>query len=149
MGISSIQLDINDEPITIRGELIGESTSRKAWHSHPEFDQEIPQYAPRGIRCPNCRWLEVQIYRLDKSHRCKYLVFTRGASDVPDEKDFDRLVWTNSANEVLEVLIIRKPNVAPVLPNVSRRALAQAGDYDDSLYEIYADFREGEFATNS
>lgn len=130
----------DDEPLRVRGALIGFASSQRDEHTHRHSEHAEP-----GQRCSACRWFEVRILRAEaeltedgvsEEPRGRYLVLTYGRSEVPGETDKRRAVWTDSPFEVLEVLTQRDRG-APFLPSASARALAQAAAWDDDLTDAY------------
>lgn len=135
---SDIYVKTANDEFTFSGVTLGHGTSREQWHSHDRHnDDGGDAYAPRGTRCSACRWFEVTIYGVNPdSNEAKYLVVTRGPSIVPGEMTYDRVTWTDSPFEVIELLTIRHAGT-PVLPRPSARALAQAATFDDEIRDAY------------
>lgn len=84
------------------------------------------------------RWFEVAIYKTEDN---LYVVHTRGRTRVPGEFTKSRVVSTASSFEVIELLTVeqRQPIADRYVPRDSRRALAQAAQWDDDLMERYLD----------
>lgn len=120
----------------IQGKLLGYSSSNSDIHSHA-----LGEHAPPGMKCSACRWFEARIIRTD-GEDAKYAVHTMGRSKVPGEIQKCRLVLTDSPREVIEVLTVRKSGTTgSFIPKPSTRAIAQAADLDDGLYDAYLDLR--------
>jgi hypothetical protein len=124
------ELPTRDGPLRVLARLLGYNSSRQDDHTH------TGPHAERGERCSACRWFEVRIFEVVESeHDAHYLLHTLGGTTVPGEITKCRASWTNSALELVELLTDRFGNV----PYTSRRALAQAGDVDQSLRAAYLD----------
>lgn len=131
------QLDTTSGVFEVDGRILGKASSHEPRHS-PHGEEPNVEYAPKGLRCSGCRWFEVHIYGSNPNTRqLKYLVFTRGATIVPGERNYDKLVWTDSPYEVLETLTVRKRGIDPSLPGPSAKALAQAAALDDGIRSAY------------
>lgn len=116
--------------MTFTGIVLGASTSEVANHSH------IGEYAPtkeRAGKCKACRWQETTLYRTNTG---TYVALTVGRSILPDEKDFIRVVDTDSPRELIELLTV-KGGREPFIPAPAMRALAQAADRDDAVCDAY------------
>jgi hypothetical protein len=121
---------------TFDGQLIGAaSTERREHTSH------IGDHADRGFRCYACRWAEAYIYVVDagdpRRSQGRYCVVTVGASEVPNEVNFNRANFTDSALEVIELLTVRKRDRDPYMPGVNARTITQAAENDDDLYDAW------------
>lgn len=90
------------------------------------------------------RWFEVKILA---DERDEYIVHTVGRSNLPGERDLGRVEHVTSPYEVIELLTVRRvaarhrdpdqPPPRPYVPRASLRALAQAAEFDDGLYDAY------------
>jgi hypothetical protein len=116
------------ETFSFHGVALGAGTSQRDSHNHPG------DYPNPGQKCSACRWYEVTIYISDDE---KFIVHTTGDSKVPGEKRFSRIIETDSAFEVVEILVVRKRDNDPYLPAQAARALAQAAEIDDRIREAY------------
>lgn len=65
----------------------------------------------------------------------RFLVVTRGVSRVPGEDTLRRAVWTDSAFEVVELLVDRRTGR---MPGTSARVVAQAAAYDAEMRAAYS-----------
>lgn len=115
------------------GSLIGHATSGSNRHNHRS---EI--VAP-GDSCSACRWFEAELYQElypDVNTVKGYVIHTIGRSEVPGEIDYARVLRSDSAFEVVELLTVRQKG-AVFLPAPSSRALAQASSVDNDIREAY------------
>ncbi len=93
------------------------------------------------------RWFEVDIY---KATTGTYIVHTQGRSEVAGEKTLARILRTQSAFEIIEMLTVTKCDVCAshtcqsrehtkrlYLPRQSSHALAQAAQWDDDIRDAY------------
>lgn len=137
-----MQLKVERQQYEFAGALLAWGSSESGDHrDHPNSD-----YAPKGVKCSACRWLEVELYRKfsssandDGGQGNTYVVVTRGPSIVPDERDYEKITFTESAYEVVEVLTVRKTRgtQSTFLPPQHARALAQAAAHDEGLKDAY------------
>ncbi len=140
----TVAVDSGD--LMFEGQLIGESTSRRDDHIHPYSPSG---FAPPGVRCFACRWMEAKIFIVSKivtvdtagtHHHTpsgRYLVYTVGGSIIPSEITYRRAVFTRGGYEVLELLTIRKQGAEPYMSAVSARALSQAAQCDHGIRDAY------------
>lgn len=129
----------------------------------PTGDGITVSFAAKSERCSACRWFEVQIFQVDaeitSACNCdqapihgvpvhtpdcgleppsgRYLVVTAGRTEVPNEVDLRRAAFTNSAYEVVELLVQHRDRGGPFIPQTSARALAHAAAYDANLRDAY------------
>lgn len=127
-------LQAPDGPHEFDGAVLGAASSESKLHR----GHDPRTYAPRGVKCSACRWLEVTVF----ATRTGYVVHTVGVSEVPGEDDYDKVTATDSAFEVVELLTVRRPggNGRPgetFVPPQYARALAQAASLDDGVREAY------------
>jgi hypothetical protein len=139
-----MQLVVERQKYEFAGVLLAWGSFEDSDHrDHPNSD-----YAPKGVKCSACRWLEVELYRKfptalnDDDYDAQestYVVVTRGPSIIPGERDYEKITFTESALEVLEVLTVRKTRgeQSTFLPPQHARAIAQAAAHDDGLREVY------------
>lgn len=137
-----MQLKVESVQYEFAGVLLAYGSSESNDHrDHPTTD-----YAPKGVKCSACRWLEVELYRkfpdpanFDDTRTSIYVVVTRGPSMVPGERDYEKITFTESEYEVVEVLTVRKTRgtQSTFLPPQHARALAQAAAHDEKLREAY------------
>lgn len=137
-----MQLKVERQQYEFAGALLAYGSSESGDHrDHPNSD-----FAPKGVKCSACRWLEVELYRKfpdsandDDGQGNTYVVVTRGPSIVPEERDYEKITFTESAYEVVEVLTVRKTRgtQSTFLPPQHARALAQAAAHDDGLKDAY------------
>lgn len=150
--------------VDIFGKCLGFSSSQRETHDHPLTTDEngkLVEYSQPGVRCSACRWFEVSIYHVKHEYlfnvdvdpeiniiyddncarkvspTAQFLLATTGNTIVPNETKMRRLVWTNSAYEVIEFLTQRRNNVTPFLPMASARVLAQAATWNDDFRDAY------------
>jgi len=130
-----MQLKIENIDYEFAGVLLAEGSSQADTHrDHPDTDT-----APKGVKCSACRWLEVEIYRRIDEDPQTYIVVTRGPSICEGERDYEKISFTESEYEVVELLTVRKTRgtQSTFLPPQHARALAQAASHDDKLREVY------------
>lgn len=120
------------------GELLGSATSETERHSHPgDFVPDDRDDRGRRQSCSACRWFEAELYReLNGPTIIGYVIHTVGRSIMPGEIDYARVLRTDSAFEVIELMTVRQKG-ATFLPAPSSRALAQAASLDDDIREAY------------
>jgi hypothetical protein len=98
-------------------------------------------YAPKKWRCSACRWIEIELYALDDPDvpMKRYVVYTRGCSQVPEEKTFARVAFADDAYDVLKLMTQWRGRSGqedrPVIPDVNLIALEQAAEIDPDLAE--------------
>jgi hypothetical protein len=115
-GLQTHVLDDKDGDVTITARRLGEGSSHKPYKT---------------------RWFEVAIF---KDSDGQYVVHTRGVSTIPGEYTKLRVVKTSSSFEVVEFLMVEHAGER-YIPRDSRRALAQAAQWDDDLMERYLDLQ--------
>jgi hypothetical protein len=131
--------------MTFAGRLLGRATTESDRHR----GHELQEYAPRGHRCSACRWYTCEIYDVDG----RYLIYTRGDTQVPGEDPIPRVTFASDAGGMLDVLVQRQPLARPdphdrdtwtwSPPRLSRSArvcLEQAAIYDPAILQILADW---------
>lgn len=133
----------DDEPLFVRGRLLGFASSQSDDHQYHPGD-----FARPGARCSACRWFECRIFEVDaeldklagtpQRARKRYLVVTYGLSDVPNEVDKRRASWVDGPYEIIELLTQRgRQDRQAFLPAASARALAQAAYWSPDVNEAY------------
>lgn len=125
----SFDLPTPDGPITVKGRLLGFASSQRDQHSHDD------EFVAKGGRCSACRWFEVRIIALTDDDD-GWLVHTTGKTTLPDEREYCRAIFTESAFEVIEALTVRKTGT-PSLPGPSARAVSQAAQHDEDIRDAY------------
>lgn len=139
--VSEFRLQIPAAIETVHGRMLGFSTSQREQHNHPDGEwapagHDIPRpqrMASNRPRCAACRWFEVRIIREADG---TYVVHTMGASVVPGEIPYCRLVRTASAFEIIELLTVRRDDRV-TLTGPSARAISQAAKYDPAIADAY------------
>lgn len=136
------RLEVEKQKYQFAGVMLAYGSSESGDHrDHPNTT-----YAPKGVKCSACRWLEVELYLKypdqvndDQQQGNVYVVVTRGPSIIPEERDYEKITFTESAYEVVEVLTVRKTRgvQSTFLPPQHARALAQAAAHDDGLKDAY------------
>jgi hypothetical protein len=128
--------------VTFFGSLIGHATSEATRHNHagetlaPTGHSDRDRKGPRPS-CSACRWFEAELYQeIYQGQVSGYVIHTIGRSIVPGEIDYARVLKTDSAFEVVELMTVRQKG-AVFLPAPSSRALAQASSVDDDIREAY------------
>ena len=128
----------------VTGYLLGYASSQRIQHTHRgDYAAVLDDVTGRREHCGACRWFEVRIIRevtlpdVGRRGRFNYVVHTQGSSAIPGDKTYCRLVRTKSALEVIELLTIRRQGGTPSLPGHSARAITQAADRDDDLYDAW------------
>jgi len=114
---------------TVRAQLLGATSSERERHTHSE------PYTPPGWKCSACRWIEIKILKTEYD---TYLVHTVGHTTVPGETKRVTLDETDSPDEVVELLVLRRQRRV-YMPTPSARALAAASAHDDALRDAYRD----------
>lgn len=128
MSVQEYTLHTNQQgEHTFKGTQLGHASSGSEVHTHgsPQPDQRF--------KCHACRWSETTIYRTSDN---RYVGHTVGKSTMAGEIDFARIVFARNALELVELLTVRKGT--PFLPLPSARALAQAAEDDDAVFEAYS-----------
>jgi hypothetical protein len=98
-------------------------------------------FAPKKWRCSACRWIEIELFLLEDPDlpQKRYVVYTRGCSQVPEEKTFARVAFADDAYDVLRLMTQWRGRSGqedkPVLPEVNLIALEDAADLDPDLAE--------------
>jgi hypothetical protein len=137
-----MKLSVEKQKYEFAGVLLAWGSSESGDHR----DHANTDYAPKGVKCSACRWLEVELYSKfpdqvneDNGQGSMYVVVTRGPSIVPGERDYEKITFTESAYEVVEVLTVRKTRgtQSTFLPPQHARALAQAAAHDDGIKDAY------------
>lgn len=85
------------------------------------------------------RWFEVQLSNRLRNGQWEYRVVMTGRSTMPGETDRIRTETTTSAHAVVDFLALGTPGNR-YIPKVSRKALHEAGDRDQSLADALDDF---------
>jgi hypothetical protein len=130
-----MQIKVEGQSYEFAGILLAEGSSQSDSHrDHADSDT-----APKGVKCSACRWLEVELYRRIDEKSDVYVVVTRGPSICEGERDYEKITFTESAYEVVEVLTVRKTRgtQSTFLPPQHARALAQAAAHDEGLKDAY------------
>lgn len=158
--LSTRQLSPTDYELAVRALDVYEQLLRR-----PDVPaHRKPWYQIEPGRCSHCRWFEARVLRVrhELTGTCtcgagsdlhaaqlhtrtcgvedpsgRYLVLTYGRTRVPGETDKRRSVWTNSAFEVVEVLVQRDRGEKPFLPAASARVLAQAAQWDEDISDAF------------
>lgn len=123
--------------ITVSARLLGHDSSRRADNQHTHRGD----FAPAGYRCGRCRWYEVSLFALDLEPDevgDRYIVYTVGKSAVPDEVDRPRVAYAESANKVMELLVLQQDGRRPKLPESAAIVLDEAASYDAEIGKAYA-----------
>lgn len=125
---TTFELPTPEGAVLVEGRLLGFATSHRESHNH------FPGETPGGGRpCSACRWVEIRILRDTDD---TYVVSTVGHSVLEGETTRSRVIFTDSAFEILEVLTDRR-NHTTRLPNVAARAVAIAAANDDDIRDAY------------
>ena len=130
-----MQLKIEGQSYEFAGVLLAEGSSQSDMHrDHPDTAT-----APKGVKCSACRWLEVELYRRIDETPHVYVVVTRGPSICAGERDYEKITFTESPYEVVEVLTVRKTRgtQSTFLPPQHARAIAQAAAHDEGIRKAY------------
>ena len=116
------------------GRKLADSSSREDKHW-----QHTSPFAPKKWRCSACRWIEIELFALDDPDvpTKRYVVYTRGCSDVPGEKTFARVAFADDAYDVLKLMTQWRGRSGqedkPVIPDVNLIALEDAAELDPDL----------------
>jgi hypothetical protein len=128
--------DQHGQSITITGELLGMGSSFRPRHqNHPDTE-----FAPKGVHCSTCRWTELRIFAVDSEEGnpepLPYLVVKRGASTIPEERDFIEWEGLVTGDEVLEKLTTRR-GMDAFLTAPASRAASQAASFDPGMRDAW------------
>ena len=121
-------------------EFIGRKLATSSSQEPDHWRHKSP-FAPKKWRCSACRWIEIELYALDDPDvpMKNYVVYTRGCSQVPEEKTFARVAFADDAYDVLKLMTQWRGRTSqedrPVIPDVNLIALEQAADIDPDLAE--------------
>jgi hypothetical protein len=128
------KLETADGVFHFHGSLLGEASSQGDTHNHPDTDyvQRGTDAAGRKLKCAACRWHEIDVYRTDDG---RYVLHTIGETIIPGEKVFEKVYFTPSAYELIELATVRAN--PPYLPRTSAQALAQAAALDAGIRDAY------------
>jgi hypothetical protein len=127
------ELPVPSDTEIIHGALLGHASSHRVRHS---VHRQNRNFAPKGDKCPACRWFEARIFRLHSHVRATYAVHTLGMTIVPGEFTKCRLALARTGYEVVELLTVRRDDAA-FLPAAASRALSQAAGLDDGIETAY------------
>lgn len=123
IGVSrSWDLPLDYGQLQFDGELLGLATTHQEAHTHPG------EFAPRGRKCQGCRWSELHIFRESDDDR-RFIIYTVGASDVPEEIDRCRVRYGSDAWEAVYALSSQhgEDPERRMISFVARRAIEKAG----------------------
>jgi hypothetical protein len=160
--VQVLTLPTRDGPVTVRGVVLGEGSSRSELHNH------ATSVADPGQKCKACRWSEVKIIRLVETERDislrthpsrtgsvaesvrlrtegpllgAYIIHTVGMSVVPGEVMKTRLVRTTEPTAVLNALVVHKYESGNLVDTFVTRpaqdALDDAADADPDLDAVF------------
>ena len=128
--------DITDQrgvTTTITGTFLGIGTSHR-----PDHKGHLPgTSAPKGNHCSTCRWTEIRIFQ---GRSGVFYLVNCGASDVPGERDWIKVLPVATPFELVEALATLNRNARsplPVLTAPARQALAQAATHSPALEAVY------------
>jgi hypothetical protein len=79
--------------LEIDAAFLGVASARQDKHNH------AGTFAPKGRRCPACRWYEPRIFKVTETG--KYLLYTLGCSNLPGEVDVPRYRYAADAHEAI------------------------------------------------
>lgn len=122
-------LKLNGHEAKFFGAMLSEASSHETTHTHAMGT--LPTQ-----RCSACRWFEVRIYR-SAGEPAMYYVEMRGRSILEGETDRGRIESTPSAHWVVECLVQHRNGSEAFIPNVSRRALAEAAAVDVGIDDAF------------
>jgi hypothetical protein len=137
--MQSYTLETDQADYDFEGVTLGASTSQRGFHNHEEDFLPAVMHSlesnARRRKCSACRWFEVRIFRTDGG---KFVAHTVGRSIVPGETDYSKVIFTDSATDLIDKLTVR--GVAePFLPAPALRALEQAADKDEKINQALDD----------
>jgi len=84
---------VQEKELELNAEFLGVASARQDKHNHSG------EFAPKGRRCPACRWYEPRIFRVIATG--KYLLYTLGCSNLPGEIDVPRYRYAADAHEAI------------------------------------------------
>lgn len=130
-------------PAEFIGRKLAASSSRENEHW-----RHTSAFAPKKWRCSACRWIEIELFALDDPDvpSKRYVVYTRGCSQVPEEKTLARVAFADDAYDVLRLMTQWRGRSGqedkPVIPDVNLVALEDAADLDPDLAEALRSWLE-------
>lgn len=107
--------------------------------------------APAGVRCSTCRWIELDIYRVDEvlgvfdpaqdevddgereKPQGEYLVFKRGRTIVPGEIELFNPSWVRRGSDVVQSMVYKGR-----LDGANRAVLEAAAKHDEHIAKALA-----------
>jgi hypothetical protein len=130
-----MKLTVESVPYEFAGIMLADQSSEAPEHRNHDGQAT----APKGVKCSKCRWLEVEIYRRIDEFPTIYVVVTRGPSRIEGERNYAKIVFTESPFEVVEALTVRKTTgtQATFIPPQHARAIAQAAGHDEGMRRAY------------
>lgn len=121
-------LPLAHETLDLSGTFLGVASARQDKHNHPG------KFAPKGRRCPACRWYEPRIFRVDGNG--KFLLYTLGCSDIPGEIDVPRYRYATDAHEAIFNMATHDPEKnTRFLTTPARMMFLMAAEHDPSIAE--------------
>lgn len=109
------------------GYLLGAASSKRS--SHRSHEDECT-YAPPGVRCSACRWIEIRIFR---NYAGEYVLELTGQTIITGEKVRRRVEVTQSPHWVIEVLTQKRDTGECFIPLVAKHALSEAAALDPGV----------------
>lgn len=117
---------LNGKTIDIGASFLGVASARQDKHNHPG------DHAPKGRRCPACRWYEPRIFKIEGTG--KYLLYTLGCSDIPGEIDVPRYRYATDAFEAIFNMATHDPEKqVRFLTTPARMMFLMAAQHDPAI----------------
>jgi hypothetical protein len=106
--------------------FLGVASARQDKHNHEG------EHAPKGRRCPACRWYEPRIFKI--ADNGKYLLYTLGCSDIPGEIDVPRYRYAADAFEAIFNMATHDPDKnTRFLTTPAKMMFLMAAEHDDAV----------------
>lgn len=123
---------LHGKELTINAMFIGVASARQDKHNH------AGRFAPAGRRCPACRWYEPRIFKITETG--KYLLYTLGCSDLPDEVDVPRYRYATDAHQAIFDMATHDPEKnTRFLTTPAKMMFLMAADHDAAIAEALID----------
>lgn len=117
---------MHGKTIDVDGTFLGVASARQDKHNH------AGEHAPQGRRCPACRWYEPRIFKIEGNG--KYLLYTLGCSDLPDEIDVPRYRYATDAFEAIFNMATHDAEKnARFLTTPARLMFLMAAEHDEAI----------------
>lgn len=112
--------------LDLTGTFLGVASARQDKHNH------AGRFAPKGRRCPACRWYEPRIFRVEGNG--KFLLYTLGCSDIPGEVDVPRYRYAADAHEAIFNMATHDPEKnTRFLTTPAKMMFLMAAEHDETI----------------